>query len=219
MNDQELLPMKPLVLLGAGEHAKVLQALIKASGHSIVGVCDPALKATGVQFWRGLPVLGDDSLLDVLDSKNIELVNCIGKLTLCPIRERIFNKACSKGFKFPALVHPYSWVAPGVILNPGVQIMAGAIVQPDVVIGENAIINSRTSIDHDCVIGKNVHIAPGATLCGGVLVGDGSFVGAGVTIIQHVAIGSQSVIGAGITVLKSVGDHQVVRNNFLNIRG
>ena len=52
---------RPLLMIGAGGHAKVLHALALAAGRVIVGVCDPQLAEKGVTQWRGVPVLrGDD---------------------------------------------------------------------------------------------------------------------------------------------------------------
>ena len=86
------------------------------------------------------------------------------------LRERLYAAWRAKGYDFPALVHPSAWIAPGVILGDGVQVMAGVVIQPGCAIGENSIVNTRAGVDHDCSIGCDVHVAPGATLCGAVTV-------------------------------------------------
>ena len=160
----------PLVLLGAGGHAKVVLALVQAAGHKVVGVCDPQLAAHKQVEWRGVPVLGGDDALLALGTSSVGLINGIGQVIGNRTRAIVFAKMKEMGFHFPPLVHPAAWVAPGVSLAEGVQVMAGAIVQPDCEIGENTIINTCASIDHDCIVADNVHVAPGATLCGGVQV-------------------------------------------------
>lgn len=190
----------PLILLGAGGHAKVLLALVRAAGWLVHGVCDPRLAADAVDTWAGVPVLGNDSILDTLDGSNMGLINGIGQLPGSDLRRRIFEQFCDKGFHFPPLIHPNAWVAPGTRLAEGVQVMAGAIVQPDCSIGRNTIINTRAGVDHDCEIGAHAHIAPGATLCGGVHIGDHSFIGAGATLIQGLTLGPHTFVRAGLTV-------------------
>jgi|JI9StandDraft_1071089.scaffolds.fasta_scaffold23793_3 UDP-perosamine 4-acetyltransferase len=194
----------PLILLGAGGHAKVLLALAKSAGLVVQGLCDPMLAQQGQSDWNGLPVLGGDEALDGIDPRKVGLINGLGQLVGQRFRNRLFENLKAKGFTFPVLVHPTAWVAPTARLEQGVQIMAGSIVQPDCNIGENTIINTRASVDHDCWIGKNVHIAPGATLCGGVIIGDDAFIGSGATIIQGLRIGARAVAGAGVTLVRDL---------------
>ena len=189
----------PLVLLGAGGHAKVLRALALAAEHRIIGICDPQLAAASQSTWRNLPVLGGDEALSEMDSAKIGLVNGIGQVTGNTLREDIYERQRGAGFLFPALVHPTAWLSPDTMLADGVQIMAGAIVQPCCAIGRNSIVNTSSSIDHDCTIEGHVHIAPGATICGGVHIATGAFIGAGAVILPGLKVGARAIVGAGVT--------------------
>lgn len=195
---------RPLVLLGAGGHARVLAALARAVGHPVLGVCDPTLAASAVSRWEGLDVLGDDGALDRLPPNRTALMLGIGQLATGNLRERLYSAWRARGYDFPALIHPTAWVAPGVVLGDGVQVMAGAVIQPGCEIGANSIVNTRAGVDHDCRIGRDVHVAPGATLCGTVTVEDGAFIGAGATVIQGLRIGARSVVGAGVTLVREL---------------
>lgn len=194
----------PLILIGAGGHARVLQELAQASGRQFLGVCDPQLACQGITTWRGLPVLGGDEALEEIDPTSVGLVNGIGQLVGSQARRDLDERLNTAGFTFPTLVHPAAWVASSATLADGVQVMAGAIIQPDSRINRNVIINTRASVDHDCSIGQHVHIAPGATLCGDVQVGEGAFIGAGAVIIQGIRIGACSVVGAGVTLTRNL---------------
>jgi sugar O-acyltransferase (sialic acid O-acetyltransferase NeuD family) len=201
----------PLVLLGAGGHARVLLALARAAGHAVLGICDPRLAADGVSRWEGLDVLGDDAALDRLPPDHVALMLGIGQLRVGTLRERLYRSWRERGYGFPTLVHPAAWVSPDAVLADGVQVMAGAVIQPGCVIGENSVINTRGSVDHDCRIGRDVHVAPGATLCGAVTVEAGAFVGAGSTVIQGLRIGERAVVGAGVTLVRDLAPSAVVR--------
>ena len=201
---------KPLVLIGAGGHAKVVLALAVARGRKIIGVCDPVLVRDGVSVWNGIPVLGDDNALSQLDCSTFELINGIGQLVGSPLRRRIFERFSGAGHHFAILIHPAAWVAPGVKLAEGVQIMAGAIIQPGVLIGENTVINTKASIDHDCIVGAHVHVAPGATLCGNVELEQDVFVGAGAVLIQGLCVGHDAIVGAGVTLTRNLECKQVL---------
>lgn len=200
----------PLVLLGAGGHAKVLLGLARAAGHVVVGVCDPAFQREQGGMWSGIPVLGGDEALEAVNPQSHALVNAIGPLPGRDARRRLYERYREMGFVFPALVHPFSWVDASVDLADGVQVMAGAVIQPDCTIGANTTINTRASVDHDCRVEAHVHIAPGATLCGGVSVAHGAYIGAGATIIQGLRVGGEAIVGAGTTCVRSVEAGAVV---------
>jgi UDP-perosamine 4-acetyltransferase len=207
MNQQ---PGRPLILLGAGGHAAVLLALARAAGLQVSGVCDPALVRAGCGAWQGLPVLGDDSALDAVGPDGADLINGIGATVVGAGRRNIYGTMRARGFRFPPLVHPFSWVAPDVQLADGVQVMAGAVIQPGSTLGENSIVNTRASVDHDARIGAHVHIAPGAILCGNVTVGDGAFVAAGATVVQGITIGAAATVAAGTTVVRDLAPGHLV---------
>lgn len=201
---------KPLILIGAGGHAKVVLSLAIAAGREVFGVCDPALAREGLSKWNGVPVLGDDSALRRLDSSKFELANGIGQLVGSPLRQRVFEHLSKADYRFATLIHPTAWIAHNVKLAEGVQVMAGAIIQPDVQVGENSVINTKASVDHDCLIGAHVHIAPGATVCGGVQLAQGVFIGAGAVVIQGLYVGQDAVVGAGATLKRNLEPTQIL---------
>jgi UDP-perosamine 4-acetyltransferase len=209
---------RPLILLGAGGHAKVLLALARAAAVPVEGVCDPSLAVNGIGQWLGVPVIGADDALDTLDPATVFLANGIGQVPFSQLREKLFTRCMAKGFSFASLVHPAAWVAPDAILEEGSQVMAGSIVQSAAKLGMNSVVNTRASIDHDCNIGAHVHVAPGAVLCGSVRVGDRAFIGAGATVIQGIQVGACAVIGAGATVVRDVADDAVVLGAKGNMR-
>lgn len=201
---------RPLVLLGAGGHAKVLLALALAAGHPVVGVCDRQLAVSGTCRWRGVPVLGGDEALATLDPQAYGLINGVGQMPKQDGRRRLYDTWRTKGFLFPALVHPFAWVADDAVLVDGVQVMAGVVIQPACTIGINTILNTGASVDHDCQIGAHVHIAPRAALCGGIRVDDGAYIGAGATVIHGMSIGRDAVVGAGVACVRNVAADEVV---------
>lgn len=202
MNAPAAPALRPLVLLGAGGHARVLLALLRAANRLPLGVCDPGLHAQGISLWEGLAVLGDDAALNRYGPQQVDLVLGVGQLPRDPARAGLYGAFNARGFSFPPLVHPDAWVSPDAVLADGVQVMAGAIVQPGCSIGPNTIVNTRASVDHDCRLGANVHVAPGAVLCGAVTVGDHAFIGAGAVVTQGLRVGQQAIVGAGVTLVR-----------------
>lgn len=196
----------PIVLIGAGGHAKVVAALALAVGRRLVGVCDPVLAAERVLEWRGLPVLGDDTAIAQFGPDRYEMALGIGIVPGSRLRTERFRALKDLGYRFPALIHPGASVDGTAVVGEGAQIMSGVVVQPDVRIGTNAILNTNASIDHDCDIGDHVHVAPGAVICGGVRVGNETFVGASATILQKLTIGERCLVAAGSTLRRNLPD-------------
>jgi len=201
---------KPVILLGAGGHAKVLLDSLRLEGRNVTGLLSPDLEK-GSRF-LGLEVFGDDEQLKEYSPTEIDLVNGIGSLPFQDLRWSVSNKVRSWGYKLLTIIHPSAIVSSRVSMEEGVQIMAGCVIQAGCIIGRDTIINTGCTIDHDCEIDQNTHIAPGCTLSGGVNIGKSVHIGTGTSIIQNVAIGEGTVVAAGTTLYKDVEANMCVKH-------
>jgi sugar O-acyltransferase (sialic acid O-acetyltransferase NeuD family) len=195
----------PVIILGAGGHAKVLIDTLRLRSVELLGIADadPAKKG---QLLLGVPVIGGDEEITKYPAATIHLVNGIGSVRINPLRRRLFENFKDDGYQFTSAIHPSAIIAADAALSEGVQIMAGAVVQAGCRIGKNAIINTCASLDHDCSVSDHVHISPGATLSGGVAVGENSHIGTGATVIHGIKIGRNSLVAAGAVVILDVPD-------------
>lgn len=200
----------PLIVLGAGGHAKVLIEALLASSSVITGIVDPDLTLARTEI-IGVPVLGGDDVVNEFPSSKIKLVNGLGSVALPVKRQQLFERFKGMGYSFATVVHPSAVVASDVVFCEGAQVMAGAVIQPSSRIGINSIINTRASVDHDCTIGDHVHIAPGVIFSGCVKIGTGSHIGTGATVIQGVSIGIGCLVAAGAVVIKDIANGVMVR--------
>jgi sugar O-acyltransferase (sialic acid O-acetyltransferase NeuD family) len=195
---------KPLYLLGASGHAKVIIDSIEQAGqYHIQGLFDKN-KALWGQTLSGYPILGD---FEVLPDSETELLIAIGDNT---IRYKLYKKLVEQGIVFGTVTHPSSTISRGVAIRPGTVMMAGTVVNADTIIGAQVIINTCASVDHDCQISTAVHIAPGVRICGGVSIGERTFVGAGAVVIPNIRIGADVIVGAGATVVRDIPDAVVI---------
>jgi sugar O-acyltransferase (sialic acid O-acetyltransferase NeuD family) len=200
---------KPVIIIGAGGHAKVLIDTLKSQSVNIIGMTDTDLNKVGKTI-LGVPVIGDDTVVDNYNNDSVELVNGIGMVANKKTRQQIFDNFKKRGYSFASVIHHSVILASDVELSEGIQIMAGSVVQTGCKIGKNSIINSRVSIDHETIIGSHVHVAPGVTLSGEVLIGSGTLVGSGATIIQGVKVGENAIVAAGAVVVRDVPDGATV---------
>ena len=191
-----------MIIVGGGGHAKVVIDAAKLSGaYDICGIVDPKLPEGASVL--GVKAVGGDEKLTQLFGKGIKYAFIgIGSVGECNVRKIIYGKLMKIGFCLPTVKHPDAVVSDDVELGEGTFIAAGVVINPGTKIGKNAIINTSSSIDHDCIIGDFVHIAPGVTLSGGVKVGDETHIGVGATIIQDINIGRGRIVKAGSTVVR-----------------
>jgi len=201
---------RPVIVLGAGGHARVCLDLLFRSGRPVIGCTGADPQGPARPLPPGVAYLGDDGVLDGWDPAVVLLVNGLGSTGHGAARRGLFERFKARGYGFATLVHPAAVLAADVVLGEGAQVMAGAVVQAGTRIGDDSIVNTRAAIDHDCEIGPHVHVAPGATLSGEVTVGAGSHVGTGASVIQGVTIGCDCVVGAGAAVLRPVPDGTTV---------
>lgn len=186
---------RPWLILGAGGHAAVVIDALQKAGATVSGVLDPAWTAAAPLL--GVPILGADDYLNTLDPKQVYVAVGVGGNGGNPLRRSLFNLARKTGFEMPPVIHPGSIVAESALLEPGVQVMAGAVVQARTLLSEGVIVNTLASVDHDSTIGAFCHIAPHACICGGVVMGQGVHVGAGAVVIQEIEVMADSFIKAG----------------------
>lgn len=193
---------KPVIIIGAGGHAKVLFDCLCLQGINVIGALDKCYIAGDVS--TDLPIIGDDSVISAYSCDAVELVNGLGSVGDTSLRTDIYNKFKNLGYSFRQIIHPAATVAKDCILGEGVQIMAGTVVNTGTMIAEDSIVNTGAIVDHECSIGSHVHIAPGVTLSGGVHVGDCCHIGTGATIIQGITIGDNAFVAAGAVVVRDV---------------
>ena len=203
--------MTNVIGLGAGGHSKVIIDILEtSSSYTIYGLLDPDKNKHGT-YICGIPVLGDDSLLDNLIDTGIEHAFIgIGSSGNPNIRISLYNLVLGKGYSIISAIHSTATISKFSEIGQGTSIMAAAIINPNSYIGENVIINTGAIIEHDCVIQSHTHIATGAKLAGNVRVGSGSHIGAGAVIRQNIRIGSNSIVGAGAVVINHVPDNTTV---------
>jgi sugar O-acyltransferase (sialic acid O-acetyltransferase NeuD family) len=200
----------PVVIVGAGGHARVALDTARLRGLRVLGFADSAPERRG-ELIRGVPVIGDDQVLaSSWAPDQIRLINGLGSIRDTSLRRRAFENLSDQGYLFVTLIHPSVIAASDVEFGEGAQVFAGAVLNPGARVGVNALINTGTIVEHDCHVAAHAHLAPGVTLSGGVTVGEGAHLGTGSTVIQGVRIGAGALIAAGAVVVRHVEPGQFV---------
>jgi sugar O-acyltransferase (sialic acid O-acetyltransferase NeuD family) len=200
-------PVHALIIVGAGGHATVLADALLLGGMRVLGLIDkdPALHG---QQRCGLPVLGNDAVLDTHARQQVHLVNGIGGIGRRgdDLRQRVQGRLEAQGWHFVGVRHPQTTVSCWAQIDPQAQLLAGCVVQAQARIAKNCIVNTGALIEHDVQLEEFVHVAPGAVVCGFCQVGPHSHVGAHAVLLQAITLPAHTVVGAGAVVLASSVD-------------
>lgn len=191
-----------VLILGAGGHGRVLLEALRSRKMSCAFLdADPSLRAKTVD---GAKVEGGDDLLTTLSPKRVALANGVGAAADVSARRAVYERARTKGFRFPPVVAASACVSPRAELDDGAQVLTRAVVHPGAKIGLNAVINTGAIVEHDASVGAHSFVGPAAVLLGGVRVGDSVFIGAGAVILPGIEIGDRALIAAGSIVTRAV---------------
>lgn len=196
---------RPIVVVGAGGHAKVVIDALLAAGREVIGCTDVDASRHG-QSVLGVPVIGNDDALRQHALDAIDVVVGVGGTRGEPLRRVMHERLRAQGWRLATVIHPSSTIARGAAVGVGAQILARAVVQADAQVGEGSIVNTGAIIEHDVRLGDFCHVAPGALLCGRVQAGAGVHVGAGAIVLQNLSLGAGMVVGAGALVTRSFDD-------------
>ena len=179
--------LKPIVIIGGGGHASVLVDILLAQGRQILAVVSPD-DISMRRVFSGLQQLKQDGDVLQFSSDEVLLVNGIGMLPKSSLMQKLNQYYLSHGYRFETVIADSAQISKFAVVEPGVQVFSGTIVQAGAFIGAHSVINSGAIIEHDCHIGRYNHIAPRATLCGQVITQENVYVGAGSTVIQNLKI-------------------------------
>jgi len=195
----------PLVIWGAGGHAKVVAEAVFLMGcHEIIGFLDDVAPGRKGERFESGTILGGREVLEQRspDGRQLAFVafgNNAGRLAALEFLR-------SRRWQVPVVIHPSASVSSTASLGEGACVMAGVVIQASSKIGRGVIVNSSASVDHDCVLEEACHIAPGARLGGHVSVGRRTLIGMGAIVTPGIRIGADAVVGAGSVVLEDVPD-------------
>jgi len=200
---------KPIIILGAGEHARVLLEILLQQKQPVIGLTEINPQIHG-QYYQNTPVLGNDDIILTYSPDEIALVNGLGSAKQPILRRKVFERFKSQYYNFAAVQHPQVTISPSAKIGEGCQILPQVVINTESHIADNVLLNTGAIVEHNCMIGNHCHIATGATLCGHCQIGNNVHIGAGATLIQQITVGNHSVIAAGAVVIADVPDNVLV---------
>lgn len=199
----------PLIVLGGGEHARVVIEAARTQGDrwAVQGYVAPDAGAATIP---AVPWLGDDATLAARledlapDDRPWLVLGFGGGETAGALAARTATTERFTGMRWATIVHATAWISPTATLDHGVVVLAGAVVNTGAHVLRHAIVNSAAVVEHDVLIGAGSHVAPGAVIGGGARVHEHAFIGLGARVRDHIEVGAGAVVGMGAVVVETI---------------
>lgn len=201
--------MKPLIIVGAGGHGKVVLDCAIAANIKVAGFLD-SKQAAGTKI-NDAEILGNNDKLN--DADFISAHSFIVALGSQQARADISKQILQADGELATVIHPSCIISPSAKIGRGTAIIAGAIINSNAKIGDYCIINTGATIDHDVVLEDGVQISPGANLAGTVYCCEGVFIGTGAIIIPNIRLAKNARVSAGAVVFNNLSENIVVSGN------
>ncbi len=190
---------RELVIIGAGEHAKVVISAAESMKQSVRCVLDhdPQRNAT---YLCGYPV-------EAYSESTLPLLIKDDQLAIIAVGDNEARRTIAVSLDKTAwatVVHHSAIVDRRARIGHGTLLCAASVVNPDATVGQHVIVNTAAVVEHDVVVGDYCHIAPNVTLCGKVTIGEGAIIGAGSVVLPGRSVGSWCKVGAGAVITHDV---------------
>ena len=198
MNEQSV--RKPLVIVGAGGHGRVVADAAYCQDLTIAGFIDDSLDV-GTAVVAGTVLGGTDLMDDPAFISDHDFVVALGDQQG---RMEWVSRLDGAGASLAIVRHPATTVSPWAEIGAGSMLIAGSVINVGARIGRACIINTGATVDHDCLLGDGVQLCPGVHLAGTVTCGAGVFIGTGASVIPNIRIGEGATVGAGSVVIEDV---------------
>lgn len=197
----------PILLYGAGGHARELKFQLSLEGVPIAAFVD--------DFNSGF-MLEDVPVLS-FDDARAGYGTAIWYVAIGAIagRREIVAKLRGMGLALGSFVSRRAMISPAASIGGAAQVFANAVISSGVTIADNVIVNFGSVISHDVDVGPNSFIAANVTVAGNVDIGSDVWLGTGAVVRNGTAsnrlkIGSYATVGAAACVVSNVADHSTV---------
>lgn len=196
--------MTGVIIVGTGDHARVVSELALAAGHEVRGFVEPDASRLGrLRQNPGTAILGslDPDEPWIQTHAGSDFIVAIGAND---VRRQVYERCLELGLRPLSLVHPTAVILDGGTVAAGAQVCAMALIGVSARVEVDAIVNTAATVDHDVIVESHAFIGPGARLAGRVRIGAGAHVGIGAVIREGTMIGAGALVAAGAVVVADV---------------
>ena len=193
---------KPILIIGAGGHAKSCLDIIENSKNFFVAGFVSKTHSLNDNIF-GYKVLSNKDNFEYFFPKIKNAAICIGQIKSSKKRESLYEKLKKIGFDLPVFFPTNAYVSKKAKIEEGTIIMNKCVINSNVIIGKCCIVNTSSVIEHDTKIGHFCHVSTSVTVNGGCDIGEGSFIGSGSVLRESLKIKKKTFIKMNSSVKKS----------------
>ncbi|MBN2461058.1 MAG: hypothetical protein JXB60_05570 [Candidatus Cloacimonetes bacterium] len=207
---------KVIILGGTGNGTVIAHAMIDARNRGqgeweFSGFLnDRTVSGTSIEE---LPVLGRIKDAPAYVDKGYYFINTIYRIDGQKERIDLFESLSIPEERLATFVHPETYQATDVHLEPGVVLMPLTGISAGVSIGKGSLIMVGATIGHNTRIGAYCHIAAQACLSSFCIIGRGVHIGLNASVRENITMEDFSALGMGSVLLQNAGTQEIWAGN------
>ena len=201
--------MKKVLIFGANDFGRLLKYYLeKDSDRNIAGFI---MNKVYIQenTYCNLPVYPFESVHDMFDPSQYEILIAIGNSKMNDVRKKIFYECKEKGYDIASFIHSTCSINHDDI-GEGNILLENCLVYPFSKIGNGNLLWDHVLISHDCTVGDFNTFSSYADLCGYVTIGNNGYFGKHCIVNEHLTLADYTLIGAAGYVKKNTKPYAVV---------
>lgn len=194
--------MRNLVIFGDTAFSERLLAYIKHESVDDVVAFTQEESFISRSYIQGIKVLSFENLNELLKGIDFEIILGIGYTKMNDLRERVFNRCVSQGYKVASYISKNALCYTDQI-GEGTIVLPGSLIGPGCKIGISNFFESSCAISHDSNIGNFNFFSTNVVIGGHANVNNHCFVGLHSTVINDIELDDYTFIGASSNVIRS----------------
>jgi len=199
--------LEKLVIVGAGGLGAEVAAAVKNMNadqptYELLGFCDDDSQKKGTTV-DGIPVLGSPEEVERTLGNRLGYLCAIGSNRA---RMALVGRLSALGWEGSRVIDPSVVRAASARIGPGSYVAPGTVLSPFVEIGSHVIVNFNCSITHNVVLESHSQVAPGGRISGFGILRTGAFVASNGVVAPGVTVGRWATLGACSFAMKDVKD-------------
>ena len=201
--------MKPVVLVGAGDQARIGRVLMEEdSNYQVVAFSAHEAHINSTTL-LGLDVVPFERIETLFPPSDFALCVAMGFAQVNKVRAGIYDQCVAMGYEMVSYVSSRAIAWGEHTIGKSSWVFESCVVHPFVQVGNDVSIGPGCILGHDVVIGDHCFIAPGVVMLGRVEIGPYCFVGANAMLRNGVKVAPECVIGAGANILEDTVERGV----------